>query len=780
MYTDDGIVVRVLDTDESPPTDGVFFDPEEVDDAVVGQVGTSALFASRFRECAARALLLPKRRPDRRTPLWQQRQKSAQLLQVASKYASFPIMLETYRECLQDVFDVPALEHLMSRIRSRDVRVVEVETPIPSPFASSLQFSYVAAFMYEGDAPLAERRAQALSLDRSLLAEIMGREELRELLDSASLDELELELQLLTDTRKVRDIDGLHDALRYLGDLTTEEVAARCIDAARAPAWLDELESAHRILRLRIAGEKRWVAAEDAARFRDTLGAALPMGVPIAFLEPVADPIGDIVARYARTHGPFHPEDVAARFGIGTAVVRQALGRLEAEGRVVQGEFRPGASGSEWIDVEVLRRLRRMSLAAYRREIEPAPPEALGRFGLAWHGIGRSRGAEASLDSLLSVIEQLQGAPIPASALERQVLAARLPGYHESLLDQLGASGEVVWSGAGAIGSDDGWICLALADHADASLAPPADAEPSPLAAKIQGALEGGGALFFRQIADAIGASDDTELLLSLWELVWAGRVTNDTFGALRALTAGGRRRTSARPRHRRGPAFPSRLGPPAAQGRWSLLPARAIEPTRRMHAVAAQLLARHGIVTRGAVAAERVPGGFAAAYQVLKAMEEAGRCKRGYFVDGLGGAQFALPGAVDRMRALMDDNTDDVKTQVLAATDPANPYGAALPWPEREGGHRPGRKAGALVVLVSGRLALYVEKGGRTILSYADDDSLLQPAADALALAAHDGMLGRLTVQKADGEAVEDTPFADALLSAGFRLTSRGLRLRA
>ena len=779
MYTDDGIVLRVLDTDEPPETKSLFLDPDEVEDVVVSQVGSSALFSSRFRECAARALLLPKRRPDRRTPLWQQRQKSAQLLQVASRYGSFPIMLETYRECLQDVFDLPALQGLMSEIRSRAIRIVDVETAVPSPYASSLQFSYVAAFMYEGDSPLAERRAQALSLDRSLLAEIMGREELRELLDPASLDELEIELQMLTDRRKIKNLDGMHDALRYLGDLSMEEAGARSADPESALPWLEELEAARRALKLRVAGEDRWIAIEDASRFRDALGVALPMGVPHVFLEPVADAVGDLVARYARTHGPFVPGDVASRLGIGVAVVASALAALEREGRVVEGEFRPGGVGLEWIDIEVLRRLRRMSLAAYRKEIEPATHETFARFGLAWHGIGSHGARTADMDSLLGAIERLQGVPLPASVLERQILSSRLPGYSASLLDQLGASGEIVWAGAGALGSDDGWIVLSLADKADLMLPDVVDAELSARASEIEAALEQRGALFFRQISEAVGSTDDVELLLSLWELVWAGRATNDTLAPVRALVGGGRNRPDARPRRRRGPALPSRLGPPSGQGRWSLLSTDRADPTRRVHAVSHQLLERHGIVTRGAVLAERIPGGFAGVYAVLKAMEEAGRVRRGYFVDGLGGAQFAHPGAVDRMRA-MTDTVDASITHVIAATDPANPYGAALPWPDREGGHRAGRKAGALVALVQGQLVLYVEKGGRTILSYTDDIERLQPAVDALVLAVRDGMLGKLSVQKADGEDVEDTRLAQALLEAGFRLTSRGLRLRA
>ncbi len=634
--------------------------------------------------------------------------------------------------------------------------------------------------MYEGDSPLAERRAQALALDRSLLAEIMGREELRELLDPASLDELELELQLLTERRKFRDADGLHDALRLLGDLSLEELKARSAVPGSVEEWVASLQQQNRVLSVGIAGTDRYIAVEDAARFRDALGAAMPMGVPLTFLEPVADPLGDLVARYARTHGPFVAEDVSARLALGVAVVRTTLHDLEVDGRVLEGEFRPGGSGAEWIDVEVLRRLRRMSLAAYRKEVEPASPETLARFSLAWQRVGPHGPRHASLESLIGVIEQLQGTLIPASVFERQALAARLPGYQPSMLDSLGASGELVWCGHGAIGSDDGWITLALADDAPAVLPPAPEGELSEGAAEIAAALAGGGALFFRQIAEAVSSTDDTELLLNLWELVWAGRVTNDTFGSLRALVQGGHRRSPTRAgQRRRGPAFPSRLGPPAGQGRWSLIREQQIDPTRRAHSVANQLLERHGIVTRGTVVAERVPGGFAGIYPVLKAMEESGRCRRGYFVEGLGGAQFALAGAVDRMRA-MSDADDEAATQVLAATDPASPYGAALAWPEREGTHRPGRKAGALVVLVAGRLALYVEKGGRSLLSYSDDPAVMQPAIDALVLTAREGMLGRLTVQKADGEAVEDTQFGRALLDAGFRLTSRGLRLRA
>ncbi|MDQ3752475.1 MAG: DEAD/DEAH box helicase [Actinomycetota bacterium] len=782
IYTDDGIVVRLPEAEEAPPSSFALFDPEEIQDLVVEEVGRGPLFASRFRECAARSLLLPRRRPGSRTPLWQQRQRSAHLLQVASKYASFPVMLETYRECLQDVFDLPGLTAIMTDIRSRSIRVVEVETATPSPFASSLQFGYVSAFMYEGDAPLAERRAQALSLDRSLLSELLGHEELRDLLDPAALGEVELELQKLTDDRKARNADELHDLLRMIGDLSPGEIAARVDDPAAVQAWLEQLWGTRRAVELRIAGEARWVAIEDSGRFRDALGAALPVGIPQAFLDPVGDPLGDLVARYARTHGPFEVAEPALRMGLGQAVVAGALRGLELAGRVVEGEFRPGGMAREWIDAEVLRRLRRRSLAAWRREIEPVAPSRLAAFSLAWQGVGVSGRRGTGRGALLDILAKLQGTPIPASVLEQQVLASRMPGYLPAMLDELGASGEVLWAGAGAIGSGDGWVCVALADSAPLLIPAMPLSELSEEATGVRAALERGGALFFRGIADAVGPRDDNALLLALWELVWAGVVTNDTFAPLRGLTGARGRSTRHTHGRRPRPGFPLRGGPPEAAGRWSLMIAREESPTRRLHALGQQLLERYGVVTRGTVVAEGVAGGWAAVYPVLKALEEAGRCRRGYFVEGLGGAQFALPGAVDRMRA-MGGTHDEPATQVLAATDPANPYGAALGWPPRDEeatGHRAGRKAGAVVVLVGGELAVYVERGGRTLLSYSEGPEVLRSAADALALAARDGLLGRLAVEKADGEAVFDTPFARALIEAGFRHTSKGLRVRA
>ncbi len=881
--SDDGIVVRLPDTTDDPPGAELFvFESDEIDEIVTEQVGGSALFASRFRECAARALLLPRRDPGKRAPLWQQRQRSAQLLDVARKFPEFPILLETVRECLRDVYDLPSLRDLLGRVGRRQVRLVEVETATPSPFANALLFDYIGQFMYDGDSPLAERRAAALSLDSGLLAELLGRVELRELLDAAVIEQTERELQRLTPERHARDAEGLADLLRLLGPLTAAEAAERCDEDPTA--WFGSLVAARRALEVSFAGRAWWVAVEDAARLRDALGVPLPIGTPSAFIEPVSDPLGDLVGRYARTHGPFGTDAVAARFGLGTAVAATALHRLVSEKRVVEGEFTPSAAGSEWCDAQVLRRLRRRSLAAARHEVEPVSTAAFGRFLPSWQHIGSRelRGVEG----VAAVVEQLAGVPIPASAWESLVLPARVPDYTPAMLDELMATGEVIWSGHGAITAKDGWIALHLAEQAPFTLAPPDDIDLTDLQSRLLAAMgatfvpwtpldpaptrpdrapvpldepdpppgsavdgdghrdqqstgprkgaggaalpngaevpavseyaahdglsvsdahaarlipvpQGGGAYFFRQLSDATGLLDDAAAASALWELVWAGMVSGDTFAPVRALLSGTTRTTTAHRTPRRAPrgraylprpSMPTRSGPPSVAGRWSLLPERVSDNTVRAHATADLLLERYGVLTRGSVQNEGVPGGFALMYRVLTEFEDRGRCRRGYFVDSLGGAQFSTTDVVDRLRSFDAERARPESRQptgtvlALAACDPANPYGAALAWPKNdvEGGHRPGRKAGALVVLVDGELVLYLERGGKTLLTFTEDAEARRGAAAALADLVRLRRVDSLVIDRVNGDTVHGNTFAGFLTEAGFSATPRGLRLRS
>ncbi|WP_440710166.1 ATP-dependent helicase [Herbiconiux sp. YIM B11900] len=835
VASDDGIVVRMPDTDGEPPSAELFlFDPAELEQIVTDEVGGSALFASRFRENAARALLLPRQNPGKRSPLWQQRQRSAQLLEVARKYPTFPIILETVRECLQDVYDLPSLLALARDLEARRIRVVEIESATASPFARSLLFGYVASFVYEGDSPLAERRAAALALDPTLLSELLGRAELRELLDPGVIEDTQRELQRLAPDRRARDLEGVADLLRMLGPLRTEEVRARALEFDVVAA-LDELVSAKRALRVSFAGEQWWAPIEDAGRLRDALGVPIPFGVPDAFIAPVEHPVLDLVSRYARTHGPFLASEVAARFGLGVAVVTDALRRLSADRRVIEGEFRPSglameavalgqAGGTEWCDAEVLRRLRSRSLAALRHEVEPVPATTLARFLPSWQHVGGSlRGA----DGVLTVIEQLAGVPVPASAWENLVLPARVRDYSPAMLDELTAAGEVVWSGRGSLPGSDGWVALHTLDTLPFS-APPADEfEAGPVHRALLGALERGGAYFFRTLADEVGAAvlreeseqamseaggaasgtasraalqvvappDDAAIVSAIWDLVWAGLVTNDTVAPLRTLTGSGKsahstKRAAPRARMYRGRSFAratmqTRVGPPTAGGRWSLLPEPNTDATLRAHATAEMLLDRYGVVTRGSVVSERVPGGFALVYRVLSQFEESARCRRGYFVETLGAAQFATGGTVDRLRGFAPDavgrsGRDRVpEALTLAATDPANPYGAALPWPSVEG-HKPGRKAGALVALVDGDLVLYLERGGKSALSFSDDPEQLERAARSVAQAVSAGRVDKLAVERVNGDFVLGTAVGGSLEAAGFTATPRGLRLRA
>ncbi|SMQ72559.1 ATP dependent helicase, Lhr family [Plantibacter sp. VKM Ac-1784] len=831
VASDDGIIVRLPDTESEPPGAELFvFEPEELDALVTQEVGGSALFASRFRECAARALLLPNYSPQKRSPLWQQRQRSAQLLEVAKQYPTFPIILETLRECLQDVYDLPALDHLARELQSRAIRIVETTTDQPSPYARSLLFGYVGAFMYEGDSPLAERRAAALAVDSTMLGELLGRVELRELLDPGVIEQTALELQRLDPERRLKGVEGVADALRMLGPLTIDEIAARTTfdgvavstdgeasrgddphawapDPARSAAAVAELERSKRVIRVPIAGEERFAAIEDAGRLRDALGTPLPIGVPVAFTEPVADPLGDLLARHARTHGPFTTGQTARRFGLGTAVVQHTLARLADAGRVVKGEFLPAGrqqvgedddadrsptDATEWCDAGVLRKLRIRSLAALRHEVEPVEQQAFARFLPVWQHLG---GTLRGVDGVATVIDQLAGAPIPASAWESLILPSRVADYSPAMLDELTATGEVVWSGSGSIPGNDGWVALHLADTAPLTLPlAPTPHTPDALQTELLATLGGGGAYFFRQLAESVGSTDDKLLVDALWELVWAGLVTNDTFSPLRTLVGSGSgnsahrvQRQTPRSKLYRGrnlqrPSMSTRASQTLG-GRWSILPLAEQDATIRAVATGETLLERYGVVTRGSVVAEGVTGGFALAYRVLKQFEENGRCRRGYFVERLGGAQFASSGTVDRLRGFIrTDDEPPLDAVTLAATDPANPYGAALGWPGQEVTgvkHRPGRKAGALVVLVDGAPVYYLERGGKTALVFSEDDDQLRAGARSLAATVRAGRIEKLGIEQVNGAFVLGTPTGYALRDAGFVETPRGLRLR-
>jgi|CXWL01.1.fsa_nt_gi ATP-dependent Lhr-like helicase len=799
MWGDDGIVLRLPEAADELPLDQLIIDPDEIDELVLTSLPQTSLFSARFRECAARALLLPRRRPDRRTPLWQQRQRAADLLAVAAKYPSFPILLETSRECVQDVFDLPALREVLGQLRSRAIRVVSVDTAKASPFAQSLLFNWIAAYMYEGDAPLAERRAAALALDRDLLRDLLGAEELRELLDPGVLADVELELQCLSEGRRARSADELHDVFRKTGDLTAAEADLRCEGSGLCAAWLAELARERRIIEVGLADEQRFIAAEDAGRYRDALGCALPLGLPRAFTEPVPLPLEALVGRYARTHAPFLNDDVARRFGAPATRITGALAALERDERVVRGEFRPGGVNREWCDVEVLRQLRRRSLAALRREVEPVEQQAYARFLTMWHGIpGERRGLEA----LVEALGLLQGAPLMASSLETDVLPLRVRGYRSTDLDELCTAGELVWVGAGSVGAHDGRIRLFFADQLPL-LAPsiePAEPPGEALHDAIREQLGQRGASFWAQLRAATAGATEIETLAALWDLVWAGEVTNDSLGPLRAVLGGARSKASASSaasrsasrsgaRGRPRPGRLTRIGPPAGAGRWSLVAPLlhpTPTPTAAAHAAALQMLERYGVVTREAVLAEGVVGGYSGVYGVLKVLEERGQTRRGYFVDGLGAAQFSLPGAVDRLRSVREApdpelHPESVPTSlVLAATDPAQPYGAGLAWPLTAG--RPARSAGALVVLSLGRPVVWFDRRSHHLVTFSGVEAGADECwADALASLVKDGRARSVEVRKVNGEPLDQrSPLAAVLKRHGFVDSYRGVVVRA
>jgi ATP-dependent helicase Lhr and Lhr-like helicase len=801
MWADDGFVLRFPDTDAAPDAGLLLLDKNEAANLVLRQLGATSLFAAKFRESSARALLLPRRRPQGRAPLWQQRKRAYDLLSVAARYPSFPMLLEAYRECLRDVFDIPAFLEVLRAIEKRELHVHVADSRSPSPFASSLLFSYVANYIYDGDAPLAERRAQALSIDQEQLQDLLGDADLRELLDADAISEVEDQLQALTETQRVRSADGIHDLLLRLGDLSYAELERR-LASPDLMASLKGLMRAGRILEVKIAREKRLIAVEDAARYRDALGIALPPGIAPSLLEPVTAPVLELVRRYARTHGPFTAQEAARRLGLNLRPVEAALHSMVLDGRVIEGGFRPAGVHREWCEAEVLRQIRRKSLARLRKEIEPVDQRMLARLETHWQGVLQRR---RGLDALLDTIENLQGTPLPASLIESAILPARLQKYSPADLDTLIAAGEVVWCGLDPLGERDGRIAFYLADKV-ATLLPPRNRREEPLLNdKEQGILDQlarSGAMFFAQLHDALGGGYSGETLNALWNLVWRGLITNDTLHALRAYVAWPSTAKTGKREHNQ-PAFRSRrTTPPSAQGRWVLVsqPDRSTRAgqTEWSHAQALQILNRYGIVTRETVAQENIPGGFSAVYDVLKALEESGRVRRGYFVAGLGGAQFALPSAVDLLRSLRNTAQPNKPEMIaLAATDPANVYGSQLRWPLVPEGpadtsaHSLTRSVGASVILRNGELIAYMRRNNPNLYVFLpmdepDRSSAARDLANFLAGSAQETMRqdesGRhsgLLFSTVNGLAIHEHWLARFLLDAGFHPAPMGFNVR-
>jgi ATP-dependent Lhr-like helicase len=776
IWSDDGIVIHLPDADEPPPADLVLIEPDEVEELIVGELAGSALFGSHFRENAARSLLLPRAYPGKRTPLWQQRLKAQSLLEVARDFPRFPVVLETYRECLRDVFDLPALTQLLADLHSRKLSLVEVETPTASPFASSLLFDYVAAYMYEGDTPNAERRAAALALDRDLLRELLGQEELRELIDPEALEDVEAQLQHRTEAGKAGDRDALQQVLRNVGDLTAAECEERVSEGYSAASMLAKLVDERRAALVRINGEERYVAAEDAGLFRDALGVPPPAGLPESFLDQHPDPLATLVRRYARTHGPFPTVQLASRYGIDPT---PALREMERAGTLVRGELLPGGSEREWCDADVLRRVRRSSLAHLRREVEPAGRDRFARFLPSWQNVDAHRAAGAGPDRLREALVPLQGVALTPKVWEADVLPRRLGAYSPVWLDELCTSGEVVWIGAGARGRSDGRVALYFRDDVRLAGPPPANLKLEKPEGEVHEAirerLAAGPDFWLDLLADLDHPTE--ELHTALWDLAWAGEVTNDAFSPLRAP-----RRRATPPTEQRGRRFARRRASGAAvQGRWSLtapLFENAPAAGPRLRAQAELMLERYGIVTRETVLAEGIPGGFSSLYAELGNLELLGTARRGYFVEGLGGAQFALPGAVERLRSLP---YDDGSFQLLAATDPANPYGTSLPWPKPASGRRPARTPGAHVLMRDGAPLIYVERGGRGIVRLVElSADELTAAVGALAAEVAAGRLPKLALEKLDGDPVIGSGQEEVLLEAGFSRGPRKLTLAA
>ena len=760
MAADDGIVLRIPMTETRLPGIELFaFDPDELDRIARDRVGSTSLFSARFRECAARALLMSPIAPGKRAPLWQQRLKAGQLLEAARREREFPILVETARECLQDVYDMRALHELMEQVQAGSVRLVEAQTSVPSPFAAPLLFGYVGEHLYAGDLPHAEQRASLLSLDPTLLGELLGSTDLGDVLDADVIAGVEAGLQRLAPDRRMRGIEGAADLLRVLGPLSVEDVARRLeptldaeaggatADEEDARAALEELYAAHRAFPVAIGGVELWAATDDAQRLRDGLGSTIPpwasAGVDARLQEGegALHPLDELLARYARTHGPFSVEAAAARFGIGVAVARDGLARLTSAGRLMQGRFGEDGDGRAcaWVETGVFRRLRSLSLAEARRAVQAVSPSAFARFLIDLQGAG-PLGEERfeGIDGLAQVIAQFEGVFLPASAWEAHVFPSRVRDYRPGMLDELLASGDVVWAGARREGDEGdgreralrpgssrereaaGLVAFYPTDSPFAPVRPdladaPSDgpklegsAAPSVEAAVVE-ALGFGGGLFFRQIVDAVRRRlapefvDEAVVASTMRELMWDGRATNDTYAPVRASLEGAgaaagkprsapRRRVSSRRSAMRTVDSPTMRGIASAQaavgaaltGRWSLIMPSPENDTVRAIALVESILDRYGVLSRDVVQLSGVPGGLGALLPVLRQMEDVGDVLRGAFVQGLGPAQFAARETIDVLRTYEagDGEADPREPVVLAADDPACLYGAGLPWP--------------------------------------------------------------------------------------------------
>lgn len=801
---DDGIVLRVPEGEEIPSAALFHLDPEEARDLIVARVGDSALFASRFRECAARALLLPRTRPGKRAPLWQQRQRAAQLLDVARRYPSFPIILETVRECLHDVYDLDALGALLRDLEQRRVRIAEVTVDQPSPFAASLLFTYTGAFMYEGDSPLAEKRAAALSLDPELLRQLLGDVELRNLLDPELIEEVHAELQHAAPGRQARHPEELVDVLRATGPIPVAELERHC--AFADPLARTEQETRGRVMRVRIAEREHLAIVEDAPLLRDGLGIPVPPGVPAA-TETVPDALEQLVGRCARSRGPVTAREVGEIFGLGVSAAHTVLQGLTQRGDLVEGHFRQGCTEREFCARHVLKILRSRGLAQARSHMQPISTTALARFLTQWHGIARVGGSGelSGVDGTFAAIEQLAGVRLPASAWESMILPSRVADYQPDFLDELTRQGEVFILGAGSAGAQDPWIMLLPADYAE-QLTPILDEEPtlSPIQRSILDVLGRGGAYHVSDILHEVTATME-EARAAMWDLVEVGLVSPDSMEPIRVrLSQQGRagsraHRTRRRPQrtrlrmgrtsfHQQVQAASTASTPPDLRGRWSLAPFPDTDSASRSLAHGEAWLDRYGVVTRGSIVAEDTPGGFSMAYRILSNFEDHGRALRGYLVDGLGAAQFSTPAIIDRLRGL-DDSPDaegwpsgshHPEVVLLAAVDPANPYGASIPW-TIAGAQR---AAGALVVLCDGVLMAYLSRGGRTLRLGGEGAPLEKPEVLRMAIAAVQDAVSRgrmepFTVESIDGEDVLQPACAQLISAAGLRLTPRGISIR-